>query len=142
VNQDSDDPNHEEPKYFHYSARLRIFGEHLDFEEIGWNLGLTPVYTHRKGDRKGPRTAPFRHDMWAFSPDIDENEDLFKHIDALWAAIGHSKQYLLSLKSKATVDVFLGYRSNVTSAGFDIPYTSLNIFIELQIPFGISIIAW
>jgi hypothetical protein len=36
--------------------------------------------------------------------------------------------------------VFLGYRSNCETAGFEVPHTSLEMFTELQIPFGISIV--
>jgi hypothetical protein len=38
------------------------------------------------------------------------------------------------------VDVFLGYRSNCDTAGIEVPHTSLEMFSELQIPFGLSII--
>jgi hypothetical protein len=36
--------------------------------------------------------------------------------------------------------VFLGYRSDCDTAGVEVPYTSLEIFIELEVPFGLSII--
>ncbi len=38
------------------------------------------------------------------------------------------------------VDVFLGYRSNVDYAGVEVPYTCLEMFTELEIPFGLSIV--
>jgi hypothetical protein len=38
------------------------------------------------------------------------------------------------------VDVFLGYRSNCDHAGVEVPHESLEMFIELRIPFGVSII--
>jgi hypothetical protein len=125
---------------FAYSATLRIFGEHLDFDTINNCLGIFPTYSHYKGERKGPKSPPFEHDMWQYSPNIDDSVELEKHIDTLWATIKHAKEYLLSLKKVATVDVFLGYRSNVDTAGIVIPYTSLEIFTELEIPFGLSII--
>jgi hypothetical protein len=71
---------------------------------------------------------------------LDESVELAKHIDALWADIKRAKKYLISLKKLATVDVFLGYRSNVDHAGVEIPGTSLEMFTELEIPFGLSII--
>ena len=76
----------EEP-YFRYSATLRIFGESLNFEEIESNLRITPTHTHRKGERKGPRSPGFPADMWSYSPSIDNKRELAEHIDALWAAI-------------------------------------------------------
>lgn len=129
-----------EPPYFGYSATLRIFGESLDFDQITRTLGVPPTTSHRKGDRKGPRSPPSEHDMWMFSPDLPEERPLAEHVDALWAAIRHSEAYLRQLKSIATVDVFLGYRSNVDTAGLEIPHASLQMFVRLEIPLGLSII--
>jgi hypothetical protein len=44
------------------------------------------------------------------------------------------------LKELATVDVFLGYRSNVDHAGVEIAHSSLEMFLRLEIPLGLSII--
>ena len=51
-----------------------------------------------------------------------------------------SEQDLLDLKRTATVDVFCGYRSNSDTAGVKVTYQSLQIFQQLQVPFGLSII--
>ena len=130
----------DEPTYFGYSATLRIFGESLDFDDITRTLGVPPTHSHRKGDRKGPRSPPSKHDMWMLSPDLPEERPLAEHIDTLWAAIRHSEAYLRQLKTIATVDVFLGYRSNVDTAGVEIPCASLEMFVRLEIPLGLSII--
>lgn len=71
---------------------------------------------------------------------MGESEPLQVHIDALWTAIRARKEYLLRLKQDVTVDVFLGYRSNSDTAGVEVPCQSLEMFIELQVPFGLSII--
>ena len=78
--------------------------------------------------------------MWSYDPPLDKSEPLHKHIDALWESIEPHKEYLLELKKQATVDVFLGYRSDCETAGVEVPHTSLQIFVELEIPFGLSII--
>jgi hypothetical protein len=125
---------------FRYSARLRIFGEKLDFDDITAHLGVSPTNTHRRGERKGERSRGFPHDMWGYTPSVDRERPLHEHIDALWKDIKHAKDYLLSLKKIATVDVFLTYSSNVATAGVEVPYTSLDMFKELEIPFGLSIV--
>jgi hypothetical protein len=130
----------DEPTYFAYSASLRIFGDAVDFDEITRTLGMAPTHSHRKGDKKGPRSPPYKHDMWSFSPNVAEQRPLAEHIDALWSAIRHSEEYLRRLKAFATVDVFLGYRSNVDTAGVEIPHKSLEMFTRLEIPLGLSII--
>jgi hypothetical protein len=128
----------EEPS-FRYSATLRIFGEKLDFEDITAHLGMPPSRIHRKGERKGERSPKYKHDYWAYSPSIERERELHEHINALWTDIKHAKDYLLSLKKLAKVDVFLTYSTNVAMAGIEVPYTSLEMYNELEIPFGISI---
>ena len=71
---------------------------------------------------------------------MKESEPLHVHIDALWNTFRERKQYLLQLKQDLTVDVFLGYRSNCDHAGVEVPHQSLEMFRELQVPFGLSII--
>jgi hypothetical protein len=130
----------DEQAWFSYSATLRIFGERLDFEEIESNLGVSPTHTHRKGEQMGERSQPFEHDMWLYSPSIDKQRELAEHIDSLWATVKHAKKYLLVLKKVASVDVSLSYDSNIDMAGFEVPHTSLEMYMELEIPFGVSIV--
>lgn len=131
--------NDKEPLYFAYDACLRIFGERLNMEEISAALRLQPTKSHRKGDRQG-KMRPYEQDMWLFQPAMEESEPLHRHIDALWLALKPHKQYLLELKKSFAIDVFLGYRSNCDHAGVEVPHGSLEMFLELEIPFGLSII--
>jgi len=126
--------------YFAYSATLRIFGNIPDLHEISQRLGIAPTSSHRRGDRKGPDSPPYKHDMWSYTSPVKESEPLHVHIDSLWKTFKEHKEYLLELKKDLTVDVFLGYRSNCDHAGVDVPPQSLEMFRELQIPFGLSII--
>lgn len=130
----------EEAIYFAYSATLRIFGSIPDLDEITQRLGVVPSDTDRKGDRRGERLPPFQHDMWMYRAPVKETEPLHVHIDTLWNTFRERKEYLLQLKQGLTVDVFLGYRSNCDNAGVEVPYQSLEIFKELGVPFGLSII--
>ena len=130
----------DEPPYFAHSATLRIFGEISDLDEITRALGLTPTDTHRRGDKKGPRSPGYPHDMWRYCAPVHEEEPLGAHIDALWERVRPHTSYLLDLKKRLTVDVFLGYRSNCDHAGIEVPHTSLEMFVSLQVPFGVSVI--
>jgi Domain of unknown function (DUF4279) len=130
----------DEPNYYAYSASLRIFGDALDFDEITRTLRIEPTGTYRKGTRKGQRSPPYSHDMWTLSPNLPEERPLAEHIDALWAAIRHGEDYLRELKTIATVDVFLGYRSNIDTAGVEIPHRCLEMFVRLEIPLELSIV--
>jgi hypothetical protein len=130
----------DEETYFASSATLRIFGDIADLNEISDTLQLQPSRVHRKGEKRCERSAPYKHDMWSYSPPIEEGEPLHHHIDALWSAIRAHREYLLDLKKTVTVDIFLGYRSNCDTAGLEVPHTSLEMFLQLEIPFGVSII--
>ena len=133
-----DEPDEE--TYFAYSARLRIFGDIPDIREITERLGIEPNYIHARGERKGTRSPPFKHDMWGYSPDLPEDSPLEEHINQLWADIEPHEDYLRELKKTITVDVFLGYRSNCDHAGIHVPFASLKMFTELEVPFSLSII--
>src|SRR5215469_11731403 len=124
---------------FAYSATLRVFGSGLDLDAISTALKLRPTHVHRIGEKRKHLPA-WKHDMWSYDAPVDKSEPLHKHIDALWARMRPHKDYLLELKRHATVDVFLGYRSDCGTAGVEVPHTSLEMFIELEIPFGLSII--
>ncbi|HEY6073523.1 MAG TPA: DUF4279 domain-containing protein, partial [Anaerolineales bacterium] len=116
---EGEEPNDED--YFAYSASLRIGGQDLDFEDISKHLGVLPTHSHRKGERKGKKSPPFEEDMWNYKVPLDEKIHLAEHINALWTAIKPSKEYLLQLKKTSFIDVFLSYRSNVDTAGIEIP---------------------
>ena len=130
----------DEPSYFCYSATLRIFGSIPDLDEITRNLGLDPTHVHRRGELRGLGSQCYEQDAWLYEPPIEEHEPLHVHIDALWRAIRQHKEYLLGLKQNLKVDVFLGYRFNSDTAGVEVPYESLEIFTELKVPLGLSII--
>lgn len=123
-------------------ATLRIFGDLPDLGEISANLGLRPTYTHQKGD-PFENGSFFSHDMWSYTAPLDRDSALYKHIDALWMLLKPHKHYLLKLKNKATVDVFLGWESDRERAGVQLPYGSLEMFQELKIPFELAIaVTW
>ena len=62
------------------------------------------------------------------------------HIQALWTVLKPHKSNLLRLKETLKIDIFCGYRTNHWGAGFQVQPQSLAMFIELQMPFGVSVI--
>lgn len=59
--------------------------------------------------------------MWMYTAPTKQTEPLHVHIDALWYTFKEHKEYLLQLKQRLKVDVFLGYRSNCDHAGVEEP---------------------
>lgn len=78
--------------------------------------------------------------MWSYKAPVTNTESLHVHIDTLWNTFKEHRDYLLQLKHDLNVDVFLGYRSNCDTAGIEVPHQSLEMFRELEVPFGLSII--
>ncbi|MDR1316813.1 MAG: DUF4279 domain-containing protein [Spirochaetales bacterium] len=126
--------------YFAYSSTLRISGDINNSNEISEILELTPTHFHRKGEKRTEKSRPYKMGLWGYSPDIPEEKPLEEHINALWDSLKHKKAEILKLKEKYEIDIFNGYRSNSDTAGFEVPYSCLEMFIELKISFGVSII--
>ncbi len=126
--------------YFACSATLRIHGMDLPFDEISKRLGSEPTHVHRKSDRTGTHSRPFKSDAWHFQPALPESAKLEMHLHALWKQFKPRARYLRSLKKRYDVDVFCGYRSNCDHAGLDLEHSSLEIFTALEVPFRLSII--
>jgi hypothetical protein len=135
-----EEPEDFEPSFSYY-AILRIFSEsRLDFDAIGKTLGLEPSKAKRRGVPNTPNGVPSEFDMWMYTAPVAEQRPLHEHIDALWRVLSPHVKYLKSLKSQATVDVYLGYCSNIDHAGVMVPHQSLEMFRALEIDFGLSIV--
>jgi len=129
-----------EDPYFCYTACLRIFGRNLDIAGITQRLGFQPTRFYYEGERRGPRSPTYEHDMWALDAPVPESQPLEQHIDWLYANLRPHFDDLKELKRHASVDIFCGYRSNSGSAGFQVSHNALRLFSELEIPFGVSVI--
>jgi hypothetical protein len=131
----------EEPISFSYGATLRIFGQIPDLDGISRTLGLSPTHTHKLGDQRSLYSPDFfEHDMWSYDSQVPKDHPLEIHIQTLWAHIKPHRAYLMRLKERLTVDVFCEYSTNACGAGIEVSHRSLEMFIELEIPFGLSII--
>jgi len=127
-------------EYRNFSASLRIFGEIPDLDAISSHLGVPPTYTHRRGERRSKKAAPFEHDAWIFEAPVAPDRPLDEHLLELWRLLKPHAAYLRGLKRRFAVDVSCGYRSSSDTAGFSVMPKALEIFTELAVPFGVSVI--
>lgn len=127
--------------YFCFSATLRIFGKDLDLDAITAQLGVEPTTVIHQGDRRRPASRGV-HDRnaWLLRTPLGELEPLERHLDWLYDLLHPHFDYLKRLKEQAMVDIFCGYRSNSDTAGFVVAHQSLRLFLELEVPLGISVI--
>ncbi len=136
----SDSAENEDEYRFSYSAGLRIFGEIDDLEDISQRLDLIPCHVHRRGEKCSVRAKAYKHDMWIYEAPVAGDLPLGQHLAVLWAAVRRNKDYLLSLKQQCTVDVVCSYMTDCGTGGFEVAPEDLVIFIELGVPFGVSVI--
>jgi hypothetical protein len=78
--------------------------------------------------------------MWSYISPVPEDRPLDVHIQTLWAHVKPHRDFLMKLKERLTVDVFCGYRTNCGTAGFEVSHRSLEMFMQFEIPFGVSIV--
>jgi hypothetical protein len=128
------------PKLAHY-ATLRVFSATgLDFGEIESALGLVASKTGRRGERVGPRSPANKGDIWMYQAPVAEERALGEHVEALWQALNPHVVFLRALKQRATVEIILGYSSNIDHAGVTIPHRSLEMFAALELDLGLNIV--
>ncbi len=76
--------------------------------------------------------------MWMYTAPVPRDRPLDVHIQTLWAHIKPNRDYLVGLKARLSVDVYCSYQTNALYAGFEVSHKSLEMFIELEVPFGVS----
>jgi hypothetical protein len=124
---------------FEFTVTLRIMGKIDDPDAITRKLGVSPTRRHRWGERYESGLEPYG-DMWAYTPPVPANHPLEEHLLALGQVIRKHGRYLRKLKRFLTVNVFCEYRSNCPQSGFQLSPQALEIFAQLQLPFGISVV--
>lgn len=137
-----DDEEDVRPYYLHM-ATLRIKGtlEGTDSPEVITRiLTLEPTHSHRRGERSSPKAEPYSSDAWHYRAPVAREEPLDKHLLALWQSVREHVDYLKAIKVRQNVDIHCSYRTNVHAAGFEVDPRALEMFRELELPFGVSII--
>ncbi|MCH4888431.1 DUF4279 domain-containing protein [Acidaminobacter sp. JC074] len=113
--------------YFRYSVSLRISGNDLESDEISAKLNLI-------------NSSNRRNDVWIYKIQHGEDKHINQQLIELWDLLVEHKSYLIGLKVKYKLDVFCSYTSDCDHAGVEISSEALEIFNQLGIPFGLSII--
>jgi hypothetical protein len=121
-------------------ATLRVMGKELDFESISRTLGVAPTHTHRLGD-PAPIAETYAHDMWALDSPLDPKEPLEAHLKWLQNMLSPHYDFLKSLRGKAKVDFYCQYSCYSDQGGLIVRPEILRMFVELDVPFDISILA-
>lgn len=119
--------NMNEIPYFRYAVSLRISGDDLEPDEITAKLKLN-------------NTSSRRNDVWIYQIQNEGDKHIDQQLIELWDMLIEHKFYLIGLKEKYRLEVFCSYTSDCDHAGVEISSEALEIFSQLGIPFGLSII--
>ena len=120
------------------SACLRIFGFHLNFEEISQALGIRPSQTHRAGDLDA-RRRPHVSDLWLLEAPLPETEAMDAHIEWLRGTLEPHYSFLRGLKESAQVRSYCGF--TVGDRGtFRLSPEGLSLFTNLAIDLEIGLV--
>jgi hypothetical protein len=123
-----------ETKHPAYYMSLRIFGNIDNFDEITNLLKLNPTYIRKKGELKPwSKDKIWENDMWCYGTNIPVEKSLEEHLNSLWDSIKISKNEILKLQERYKADIFIHYESNNCIPCIEIPYTSLEMLIDLKL---------
>jgi hypothetical protein len=113
-------------------------------EQISTLLDLEPTAAYRRGEYQRISFMTNEKDIWIYDAAVPAKEHLTKHINALWSVLRVRKRAILGLKEMPMIEVnvLLGYSSDCQTAGLEIPPQSLEMFVELDIPFSLSIVVF
>lgn len=120
------------------SACLRIFGFHLNFEEISQGLGVRPSQTHRAGNfdaRRRPRVS----DLWLLEAPLPETEAMDAHIQWLRRTLEPHYSFLRGLKENAQVRSYCGLTADDRGT-LRLSAEGLSLFTDLAIDLEIGIV--
>ena len=123
------------------TVTLRIFAPELDPEEVTRNLDLEPNHKHKLGDPIPKRSGSvnvYKHGMWTVDSKLPETEVLVSHLDSLLSDIEPKQEYIKTLASYATVDL---YCVLYDQSGFELPPDILHRIADLGITFGVVLYA-
>lgn len=116
---------------------LRIIGE-FNSEDISEELGLSPSYVNRKGekDRFG---EIFDSDIWVITSPLGKSESPQKHLEWFVEQFENRYDILRKIKNSSKIDIFCGLTS-IDQSGFSLSPKTLSIFQDLEINLEVSLI--
>lgn len=101
-------------------ATLVLRGEKLDPDEVSQELNCAPTSSHRKGDRKGPRSSPFPSGGWSFQVHVKAPAGPDEAIQQLLLRFPSDPSWWERLRSKYSVELWIGIFINAWNRGFEI----------------------
>ena len=100
---------------------LAVYGEDLDPPDVTAIIGREPTSAHRKGDRRGPRSAPYKAGAWFFKVRGEAPQGPAELTAALLDQLPDDERVWAKLNELYKVQLRYGIHMTGWNRGFDLP---------------------
>ena len=125
-------------------AALRIFGEHLDPDEISALLGSRPTDSYSKGEVRRTSSGHVvtrKAGMWSITASPREPEGLDDQVHEVLSGLSTDMAVWSTLNQKYRVDLFCGLFMEETNEGFSLSVATMSALAARGIEIGLDIYA-
>jgi len=111
------------------SVALCLYSETLDPDLVTQRLGCPPSTSHRKGDRKGPRSPAegFKKGAWILTVEGEAPTTADELVDLLLRRFPRDEEFWRALCRDYDVQIRFGVRMEIWNRGFDLSTTTLKL---------------
>lgn len=102
-------------------VRLGVYGENLDPPDVTAIIGREPTSAHRKGDRRGPRSPPYKGGAWFYELRGEAPQGPAELSAALLDQLPDDAQIWAKLSERYDVQLRYGIHMTGWNRGFDLP---------------------
>jgi hypothetical protein len=126
-----------------FTARLRLFGDALDPEEITSVLGCRPSACERKGQLigRGKRQVTAKRGAWRLESTRPRSADISDHLRDILMRVNGDPAVWMDLTTRFEVDVYCGAFIAEWNRGFELPADLLEALARRRLRIGFDIYA-
>ncbi|WAS89994.1 DUF4279 domain-containing protein [Nannocystis punicea] len=106
---------------------LALFGEDLEPDVVSAELGCEPTRTHRKGQRRGPRSPPYVGGAWFLELRGESPAEPDGLLRALLARFPRDPEFWARLRAKYQVRVLVALHSGGWNRGFGLSPAAIDL---------------
>lgn len=119
-----------------------IYGEELEPDEISHLLEVTPTSSHRRGDRRGPRSAPYRQGAWFLSVRCEAPVEPDAALTRLLALLPRDENIWTELAGRYDLQLRLGVHFFGWNKGFGLGPATLQYLARMHVKLELDLYAY
>jgi hypothetical protein len=121
---------------------VAVYGEDLDPAEVSALLGCTPTSSHRRGDRRGPRSPLYKRGAWLLEVRGTAPEGPEELVAKLLGQLPSDEGVWLKMGERYEVQLRLGIHMTGWNRGFDLSAALVGKVVRLHAKMGFDIYAY